>query len=190
MVRQLRTAVAAVVLLTLLLGLVYPLVVTGVAQAAFAGKANGSLIKRDGKVVGSSLIGQTFSTAGYFHPRPSAAGDGYDASSSAAGNLGPTNEDLLTTIAARTEVYRMENGLRAGVEIPNDAVTASASGLDPQISVANARLQAQRIATQRGLSIDTVNKLIDRHTKGRSLGFLGDPGVDVLQLNLALDAPN
>jgi K+-transporting ATPase ATPase C chain len=188
MIRQVRAAVFAVVLFTFALGVVYPLLVTGVAQVAFGDKANGSLIEKNAKVVGSSLIGQTFSTPGYFHSRPSAAGDGYDPTSSAASNLGPSDGRLLTTIAERIDAYRSENGLNADVKIPSDAVTASASGLDPQISVANARLQAQRIATERDRSVASVNALIEQHVSDRSLGFLGDPGVDVLQLNLALDA--
>jgi potassium-transporting ATPase KdpC subunit len=185
---QVRAAVGVFALLTVVTGLAYPLAVTGVAQAAFNDKADGSMVKKDDKVIGSELIGQSFADSKYFHSRPSAAGDGYDPASSAASNLGPTNEDLLTTITERTETYRSENGLATDAEVPSDAVTASASGLDPEISVANARLQAQRVATARSLSVAVVNKLIDDNTRGRTIGFLGDAGVNVLALNQALDA--
>jgi potassium-transporting ATPase KdpC subunit len=171
-----------------LTGIAYPLAVTGVAQVAFPGQADGSLVERDGVVVGSRLIGQSFTGQRYFHPRPSAAGDGYDAMSSSASNLGPTNEDLLSSVRERVADYRSENGLSADEQVPVDAVTASGSGLDPHISKANARLQAQRVARERGLSLDDVLSLVDEHTNGRSLGFLGEPGVNVLELNLALDA--
>jgi potassium-transporting ATPase KdpC subunit len=186
--RQLVPAVLAFLVLTVLTGLAYPLVMTGVAQVAFPNRADGSLIKRDGKVVGSRLIGQNFSTPRYFHPRPSAAGDGYDAMSSSASNLGPTNPDLIAEVRKRVAAYRSENGLPAGSAVPVDAVTASGSGLDPHISKANARLQASRVARARGLSLDEVLTLVSAHTDGRPLGFLGEPGVNVLELNLALDS--
>jgi K+-transporting ATPase ATPase C chain len=163
------------------------LVVTGVAQVFFRDKANGSLVKVDGTVVGSGLIGQQFSDPTYFHPRPSAAGTGYDALSSSFSNLGPTNPDLLSSVEDRVKAYREENGLAGTQAVPVDAVTASASGLDPDISVANAKLQAPRVAKARGMSVDDVLKLVDEHTTGRQWGFLGDPGVNVLRLNLALD---
>lgn len=186
--RQLLPALVAFLALTVLTGIAYPLLVTGVAQVVFPGRADGSLVKRDGNVVGSRLIGQAFAGPSYFHPRPSAAGDGYDAMSSSASNLGPTNEDLLGSIAERISAYRDENGLAPGDEVPVDAVTASGSGLDPHISPANARLQAARIGRERGLTLDDVLAFVDEHTDGRSLGFLGEPGVNVLELNLALDA--
>jgi len=187
LLRQLTPAAVAVLVFTVLCGVVYPLVVTGVAQVAFHDKANGSLVKVDGEVVGSSLIGQQFSDPGYFHPRPSAAGTGYDAFASSSSNLGPTNPDLLSSVEDRVKAYRDENGLAATQEVPVDAVTASASGLDPDISVANAKLQAARVATARGLTLDQVMKLVREHTTQRQWGFLGEPGVNVLRLNLALD---
>jgi K+-transporting ATPase ATPase C chain len=167
---------------------VYPLVATGVGQIAFHAKANGSLIERNGTVVGSALLGQNFSDAKYFHPRPSAAGtDGYDGTASGASNLGPLNPDLLNAVQQRVTAYRTENGLAADQAVPVDAVTASGSGLDPDISVANARLQADRVATARGMTADAVLKLVDDNTDGRILGVLGVPAVNVLRLNLALD---
>ncbi len=188
MLRQLRPAFLAMVAFTLLLGVVYPLVVTGISQLAFHDKANGSLITRDGVVVGSSLIGQNFTSPQYFHPRPSAAGtDGYDGSASSGSNLGPTNPDYLKTVTERVAAYRTENGLGADALVPADAVTASGSGLDPQISVRNARLQAPRVAQERGLDLAVVMQAIDEHTSNRPLAVLGDPGVNVLELNLALD---
>jgi K+-transporting ATPase ATPase C chain len=166
---------------------VYPLVVTGVAQLAFRNKANGSLIKKDGVVVGSRLIGQQFSDPKYFHPRPSAAGTGYDGFASSFSNLGPTNPDLLKSVSERVAAYREENGLAPTQEVPVDAVTASASGLDPDISVANAKLQAARVAKARRISVQDVLAEVAKHTTGRQLAVLGDPGVNVLELNLALD---
>ena len=185
--RQLAPALVVFLALTLLTGIAYPLAVTGVAQVAFPGRADGSLLERDGRVMGSRLIGQAFAGARYFHPRPSAAGEGYDAMASSASNLGPTNPELIDEVRARTAAYRRENGLRPGQQVPVDAVTASGSGLDPDISTANARLQATRVARARGLALDDVLALVDAHTDGRSLGFLGEPGVNVLELNLALD---
>ncbi len=186
--RQLLPALVAFLALTVLTGVAYPLVVTGIAQVVFPKRADGSLVERDGVVVGSSLIGQQFAGPRYFHPRPSAAGDGYDAMSSSASNLGPTNEDFLAEVGQRIEAYRGENGLQDGDVVPADAVTASGSGLDPHISPENARLQAARVADARGLTEDEVLELVDEHTEGRSLGFLGEPGVNVLELNLALDS--
>ncbi|MCW5950859.1 MAG: K(+)-transporting ATPase subunit C [Propionibacteriaceae bacterium] len=183
--RQLPTAVIMVFLLTALTGLLYPLAVTGIAQLVFPSQANGSLIERDGVVVGSSLLGQEFIQPGYFHPRPSAVG--YDSSDSGGANLGPSNPVLLQQVAERVAAYRAENGLPAAAEVPVDAVTASASGLDPQISVANAELQAPRVAEARGLSREQVLALIATHTTPRAAGFLGEPGVNVLELNLDLD---
>jgi K+-transporting ATPase ATPase C chain len=186
-VRQLTPAVVAIVVFTVLCGVVYPLVVTGVAQLAFRNKANGSLIKKDGVVVGSRLIGQQFSDPKYFHPRPSAAGTGYDGFASSFSNLGPTNPDLLKSVSERVAAYREENGLAPTQEVPVDAVTASASGLDPDISVANAKLQAARVAKARRISVQDVLAEVAKHTTGRQLAVLGDPGVNVLELNLALD---
>jgi K+-transporting ATPase ATPase C chain len=185
--RQLAPALVVFIALTLLTGILYPLAVTGVAQVAFPGRADGSLLERNGKVVGSRLIGQTFAGARYFHPRPSAAGDGYDAMASSPSNLGPTNPELIDAVHARIGAYRQENDLRSELRVPIDAVTASGSGLDPDISVANARLQATRVARVRGLDPKDVLALVEEHTDGRSLGFLGEPGVNVLELNLALD---
>jgi K+-transporting ATPase ATPase C chain len=187
LIRQLAPAVVGVLAFTVLCGIVYPLVVTGIAQVAFHDKANGSLVKVDGKVVGSTLIGQQFTAPGYFHPRPSAAGTGYDGFASSSSNLGPANPSLLSSVEDRVAAYRKENGLAAGQSVPVDAVTASASGLDPEISVANARLQAARVAKARALPVDEVLALVDQHTTGREWGFLGEPGVNVLRLNLALD---
>ena len=188
LLRQLRPAALAVLAFTMLCGIVYPLVVTAVAQVAFNDDANGSLVRVDGVVVGSRLLGQQFESPGYFHPRPSAAGVGYDGTTSGGSNLGPESETLRATVAERVRAYREENGLADDAAVPVDAVTASGSGLDPQISVANARLQAPRVATARGLAESQVLALVDQHTVGRRLGFLGEPGVDVLALNRALVA--
>jgi len=188
LMRQLRPAILVLLVFTVVGGIIYPLVATGIGQIAFHDKANGSLIRRDGVVIGSALLGQDFTGADDFHPRPSAAGaNGYDGSASSGSNLGPLNPDLLSAISDRVAAYRQENGLAADQPVPVDAVTASGSGLDPDISVANARLQAQRVATARGLSVDQVARMIDDHTDGRALGILGVPAVNVLQLNLALD---
>lgn len=211
--RQLIPALRMVLVFTVVLGLAYPLAMTGVAQALFADQADGSLVERDGVVVGSSLVGQAFSGPEYFQSRPSAAGalaagalvqdvdesgnpvgdphpaDPGDLSLAASGasNQGPTNADLLAAIEERAAAYRQVNGLSNDVPIPIDAVTASASGVDPHISIANARLQAGRVAEVRGLALDVVRRAIDDHTDQRSLGFLGEAGVNVLFLNLALD---
>ena len=185
--RQLPTAVAVFVFLSILTGLIYPLAVTGIAQVAFGGRADGSLIEKRGETVGSSLIGQSFDSPRYFHPRPSAAGDGYDAMASGASNLGPSNPALLDAVAQRRDEYRRQNGLTAGERVPVDAITGSGSGLDPHISPTNARLQARRVAESRGVPLARVLRLIDEATAGRSLGVFGDPGVNVLELNLALD---
>jgi K+-transporting ATPase ATPase C chain len=187
--RQLLPAVTAMVVFTLALGLIYPLVMTGFAQVAFHDKASGSIIERDGQAVGSELIGQQFTEPIYFWPRPSAVGEnGYDASTSGGSNLGPTNPDLLAAVAERVAAFREANGLSDDVLVPVDAVTASGSGLDPHISVANARLQAVRVAEARGADVDAVLALVDEHTMGQALGFLGERAVNVLELNLALDA--
>lgn len=185
--RQLLPALRMTVVLTVLLGLAYPMAVYAVGRLAFPAGADGSLVERDGAVVGSALLGQRFSKPEYFHPRPSVAGDGYDGLASGASNLGPGNPELLATVQARVAAYRAENGLAADALVPVDAVTASASGLDPQISPANARLQARRVAAARGVPLSQVRAAIRRHTQGRPWGFLGERGVDVLELNLDLD---
>ncbi len=185
--RQLLPAIRIVLVFTVLLGLAYPLLVTGVAQGLWSDKANGSLVKVNGKAVGSSLIGQSFTKPEYFHPRPSAAGDGYDGLASSASNLGPTNPTLIDNVKKAAVAYREENNLPAGFSVPIDAVTSSGSGLDPGISVANARLQTARVADARGLTKAQVAKLVDEHTQDRSLGFLGEKYVNVLELNVALD---
>ena len=186
MISQLRPALVMTGLFTLLLGGVYPLAVTGVAQVAFPDQANGSLVRdRDGAVRGSALIGQPFEEGRYLHPRPSAAGDSYDASASSGSNLGPLNPDLKAAVAERASAIRAEDG--AGM-IPADAVTASGSGLDPDISPAYARLQAQRVATARGVSVQQVQRIIDRSVQKPLLGFIGQPRVNVLMTNRALDA--
>lgn len=185
MLKAIRPAVVMIALFTLLLGVAYPMAVTGVAQAAFPAQANGSLVRNDrGQVVGSSLIGQPFVGAGYLQPRPSAAGDGYDAAASSGSNLGPLNEGLKTRVAESTVAIRAENGAGA---IPADAVTTSASGLDPDISPAYARLQAARVARARGVPVEEVRRVIDQHTQGPLLGFIGQPHVNVLMTNMALD---
>ena len=189
LVQHTRTAVLMVVVLTVLLGIVYPLIMTGLSQVLFPSQANGSLIRDSaGNVVGSTLLGQNFSSPEYFHPRPSAAGtDGYDATSSAGSNLGPTNQKLIDAATDRATAYRAENGLAADALVPVDAVTASASGLDPDISPANALIQASRVARARNLSEDQVRSLVNQSTEGRTLGVLGEPRVNVLKLDLALD---
>ena len=187
--RQLVPAILAMVVFTVALGLIYPLVMTGFALIAFNDKANGSIIERGGQAVGSELIGQQFTEPIYFWPRPSAVGEGgYDASTSGGSNLGPENPELLAAVAERVAAYREANGLSADVLVPVDAVTASGSGLDPHISVANARLQAARVAKARGADVDAVLALVDEHTTGPALGFLGERAVNVLELNLALDS--
>lgn len=185
-----RGAIVSTLVFAVILCGVYPLAVWGIGQAVFKDKANGSLIvDKAGTVRGSSLLGQNFTAPGYFHPRPSAAGaNGYDASSSGGSNLGPTSQKLNDAIKERIASYRSENGLSDDVQIPADAVTASGSGLDPHISPANAALQISRVAKARGVSEELVNALVQEHTDGRSLGIFGEPGVKVLELNLALDA--
>jgi K+-transporting ATPase ATPase C chain len=185
---EIRGAVLATLVLAVVCCGLYPLIVFGVSQALFHDKANGSLIvDKDGAVRGSKLLGQSFAADKYFHPRPSAAGNGYDATSSGGSNLGPTSQKLNDAIKDRIDAYRKENGLSAGQSVPADAVTASGSGLDPDISVRNAELQIPRVAKARNLSQDKLRALIQQNTDNRNLGILGDPGVNVLQLNLALD---
>ena len=212
MLKQLRPALMSVLVFTLLTGFLFPGVVTLVAKAAFPRQANGSLIEQDGRVVGSSLIGQPFSAPRYFHPRPSAAGNGYNAgkpddsyAGSGGTNLGPTSDKLINGIHKKladgktddpgnfdgikdlAAAYRTENSLPTDADVPADAVTRSASGLDSEISPANAALQVARVAKARGLSDDAVRQMVSANTQGRTLGFLGDPRVNVVTLNLALD---
>lgn len=193
----LRPAIVSAVLFMLITGLAYPLLTTGVATLIFPDQAQGSLIERDGEVVGSALIGQQFTEPQYFHPRPSVtvANDGsdeppdqpYNAAQSQGSNLGPTNAALVESVEGNAATYREENGLSEDTPVPVDAVTASASGLDPHISPANAELQIPRVAEERGISEDEMRRLIGENTEGRQLGFLGEPRVNVLELNLALD---
>jgi K+-transporting ATPase ATPase C chain len=182
--RNLVSAVLMTLVTTVLLGVIYPLAITGIAQVVFPDQANGQLIARDGKVVGSRLIGQGFSSPGYFRSRPSAAGMGYDAANSAGTNLGPTNKKLIDAVTANVDAARMEN---PGVPVPIDLVTASASGLDPHISPANADFQVPRVARERGISEADLRVLVAAHTEGRTFGVLGEPRVNVLELNLELD---
>ncbi len=185
--RQLRPALLAVVIFTLICGLAYPLAVTAIAQLGWSDRADGQLVERDGTVIGSELIGQQFTSPQYFQARPSAAGDGYDATASSGSNFGPSNEEYLDLVAERVVAYRAANGLGDGALVPVDAVTASGSGLDPHISVRNARLQAPRVAAARGVDVAEVMAAVDEHTTDRPLAVLGDPGVNVLLVNLALD---
>jgi K+-transporting ATPase ATPase C chain len=184
---HLRPALLSVALLTLIAGCVFPLVLFGIGRSAFPFQADGSLVTNKGVAVGSRLIGQAFSRPEYFHTRPSAAGTGYDASSSGGTNLGPSNPKLAQDVRQFAADYRRANALAPDAGIPIDAVTRSASGLDPHISPANAALQVARVARARGLSEAAVARLVADHTQGRQLGFLGDPRVLVLDLNLALD---
>jgi potassium-transporting ATPase KdpC subunit len=188
---RIAIAIKMVLVLTLITGIIYPLLVFGLAHLFFPSQAEGSLITRDGRVIGSTLIGQNFSTDKYFHPRPSAAGDkGYDASNSSGSNSGPTNKAFIDTVKSRVKALReAEPGLNHG-EIPVDLVTASGSGLDPEITPAAAEIQAPRVAKARGLTVETVTRLIKENTRSRYAGILGEAGVNVLDLNLALDAAN
>lgn len=186
---EIRSAVMATLILALVCCGLYPLVVYGIAQVAFPHKANGSLIvAKDGTVRGSELLGQGFTAEKYFHPRPSAAGNGYDAANSSGSNLGPTSQKLNDALKDRIAAYRAENGLKETDSVPADAVTASGSGLDPHISLRNAELQAPRVAKARGLVAAQVLDLVRANTDSPNLGILGEPGVNVLKLNSALDA--
>jgi K+-transporting ATPase ATPase C chain len=189
--RILGRSVVAALVLTVVFGLVYPILFTGFAQLAFADRASGSLVERDGTVVGSKLAAQAFTKPEYFHPRPSATAPEYNAAGTTFANLGPTNPDLAQAVQQRAQaILALERPYNPGLEIgdiPVDAVTTSGSGIDPHISPANARLQAARVAEERGLSLERVEQLIDEHTDGRFLGIFGEPGVNVLELNLSLD---
>jgi len=185
-ISELRPAIVATVVLAAVTCGAYPLLVTGIAQTAFKKQSAGSLITdKDGKVIGSALLGQNFAADQYFHPRPSAAGNGYDAASSSGSNLGPTSQKLNDAIKERIAAYRTKNGLAPDATVPADAVTASGSGLDPHISVKNAELQTARVAKALNMSVEKVKELIAVHT---AKSFFGDAGVNVLKLNLALDA--
>ncbi len=184
MKKNLITAILMTVATTVLLGIVYPLVVTGIAQVIFPRQANGQLIQRSGKTVGSSIIGQGFSGPTYFHPRPSAAGNGYDAASSAGSNFGPTNQKLIDRVHQDVAGLQAENPNHA---VPIDLVTTSASGFDPHITPAAAEYQLPRVTKERGTTIDQLRALLAKHTEGRQWGVLGEPRVNVLELNLELD---
>jgi len=205
MLRQLRPAIVSVLVLTVLYGLLFPSVIAAIAQLAFHHQANGSLIAKGGSVIGSELIGQRFTQPIYFHPRPSAAGSGYDAANSGATNLGPTSDKLINGVHRKlpngkddpqnfdgvkdlAAAYRKENGLQPDAPVPADAVTRSASGLDPDISPANAYAQVARVAKARGMSENVVRALVRSHIVARPFGVLGEPRVNVLRLNVALDA--
>ena len=189
LLQEIKVSVLATLALVVILCGVYPLVVWGIAQVVFPSQANGSLVEVRGKIVGSGLLAQNFSGPQYFHPRPSAAGDvGYDGASSGGSNLGPLSQKLIDQVKERVDKYRTENNLPAATLVPADAVTASGSGLDPHISWRNAELQAARVAQARKVSADKINLLIQDVTEGPDLGFLGEPGVNVFRLNLALDA--
>jgi K+-transporting ATPase ATPase C chain len=184
MKKNLITAVLMTVATTILLGIIYPLVVTGLAQLMFPKQADGQLIHKDGKIVGSSIIGQGFSGAGYFHSRPSSAGNGYDAANSNGSQFGPTNQKLIDRVKGDVATAQADH---PGALVPIDLVTASASGLDPHITPAAAEFQLSRVAKERGTTVDRLRALVDQHTEGRQLGFLGEPRINVLELNLDLD---
>jgi K+-transporting ATPase ATPase C chain len=185
MKRNLLIAVWFTLLTTVMFGILYPLAITGLAQVLFPDRANGRLIQKNGKIVGSRIIGQTFTEPAYFHTRPSNAGAGYDATSSSGSNLGPTNKMLIDRVKADVQKAQVEN---PSTPVPVDLVTASGSGLDPEISPAAAEFQIRRVARERAMKEEDVRTLVKKHTKGRDLGFLGEPRVNVLELNLDLDS--
>lgn len=184
MKKNILISIGMTVATTILFGLVYPLIVTGLAHILFPNQANGQLIEKDGMVVGSAIIGQGFSSPGYFHSRPSAAGNGWDAANSAGSNLGPTNQKLLDRVKGDVATAQADN---PGTPVPIDLVTTSASGFDPHITPASAEFQLPRVAKARGVTVDQLRALVAKHTEGRQLGFLGEPRVNVLELNLDLD---
>jgi len=184
MKKNLITSFLMTVVLTILLGLVYPLVVTALAQLMFKDKADGQIVHRNGEAIGSRIIAQPFTSAKYFHPRPSVAGNGYDAANSGGSNLGPTNQKLIARIKTDAAALQQEN---PSAPVPVDLITTSASGLDPEISPAAAAFQVPRIAKERSIPEATVSDLVHKHTRDRDLGLLGEPRVNVLELNLALD---
>lgn len=184
-IAQLGTSIRIMVLMTIALGVIYPLVLTGGAQLLAGDRADGQFVRIDGEIVGSALLGQEFTGESYFHSRPSSVA--YAGPLSSGSNLGPTNPDLITSVEEQVQVYRETNGLEAGVAVPVDAVTSSASGFDPHISPANAVLQTARVATARGLDVDEVAAIVDEHTTRRTFGILGDDAVNVLEVNVALD---
>ncbi|MDQ1258014.1 MAG: potassium-transporting ATPase KdpC subunit [Candidatus Hydrogenedentes bacterium] len=185
--RELLTSAAMTVSLAVIVCGAYPVAVFALAQGVFPGKANASIVYHKGAAAGSRLLGQQFTSPGYFHPRPSAAGHGYDTSTSGGSNLGPTSRDLIDRVRERAQKYREENNLSGHALVPADAVTASASGLDPHIGLQNAMLQAPRVAKARGMDVDAVNDQIGECTEGRTFGILGEPRVNVLELNMSLD---
>ena len=187
LVAELRASITATLLLTVLCCGIYPAVVWAVGQGLFSRESNGSLVRVDGKVAGSSLLAQGFTSPKYFHPRPSAAGQGYDAAGSSGTNLGPTSKKLIEDVKRRVASFRTENGLAPDALVPADAVTSSASGLDPHISVRNAALQANRVTAARGMTKEDLLKKIQARTEGRTFGIFGEPRVNVLMLNLDLD---
>ncbi len=182
--KNLRISILMTIATTILLGIIYPLVVTGLAQVLFHHKANGQLIEKNGTAVGSTIIGQGFSNPGYFHSRPSAAGNGWDAANSAGSNFGPTNQKLIDRVKGDVATAQADN---PGTPVPIDLVTTSASGFDPHITPAAAEFQLARIAKDRGITVDQLRALVVKHTEGRQIGFLGEPRVNVLELNLELD---
>jgi potassium-transporting ATPase KdpC subunit len=182
--RNLITAILYTLVTTVIFGLVYPFVVTGIAQVLFKDKANGQLLRQNGQLIGSRIIGQPFTASGYFHSRPSAAGYGYDAANSSGSNYAPTNKKLIDRVAGDVTALQLDH---PNTDVPIDLVTTSGSGLDPDITPAAAEFQVTRIARERRLSEDAVRRLVAQHTQGRQLGFLGEPRVNVLELNLALD---
>lgn len=191
MYKSLKNALLLLIMLTVITGVFYPLVITGIAQLIFPRQANGSLIVRDGQVIGSSLLAQNFTRPEYFHPRPSAAGqDGYDAAGSAATNLGPTSQKLMDSLKKTADDYRQENNLSDEVVLPSDAVTSSGSGLDPEISLPNAYMQIARVAEARGVSTDKIRNIVDEYADSSILGIPGEERVNVLLLNLSLDDMN